>query len=231
VADAQDAKPPWAIKFTHKSLDVITVPYKNGDAVTHYYMLFKLENKGATDAPLGIHFKALVGSNPRTQETFYATPHATAEEFVRRLSRSSKLKSVQQINKMKTLKKGQSVEGIAVFGTFSREWDISTVMVSGLEPHGLICRVRKYEGAGFTVAHGAYGRHNAAVLKAAGENPEFTEANAIVRHEIVWRMRFHREGDEYSPHLDPIYLDKEEWDVVSKPAPKIEMELEAPFKG
>lgn len=230
-ASAQDAKAaPWSIKFSHKPLDVITVPYKDGSAVSFYYMIFTLENKSAQDADLGIHMKAVVGSNPRKRKVHLAVSSADAEEFVRRMSRSPGLRNLSQINAMKKLKKGQSVKGIAVFGTFSREWDIATVTVSGLESHGLTCRIRKFSGAGFTVAHRAYRRHNEAVLAKAGDPTKFTEANCIIRQEIIWRMRFHREGDEYAPQLDPIYLDKEEWDVVADPGPQVVEELKPPFE-
>jgi len=229
LAMAEDPAPPWSISFSHKPLDVITVPYKDGSATTFYYMLFSLKNNGQTDAKLGVHFSALVGSHPKKQKTHLALPNAAAEEFVRRLSRASGLKSVQQINAMGTLKKGQTVKGIAVFGTFHREWDVATVTVSGLEPAGLLTRVRKYEGAGFTLSHRAYRRHNAAVKAKAGKDATFTEKNAVVRHQVIWVMKYHREGDEYSPQMDPILLDGEGWDVAAKPGPAIVMELEAPF--
>ena len=44
--EAQDAAAPWSIRFSHKPLDVITVPYKDGSATTFYYMLFTLKNQG-----------------------------------------------------------------------------------------------------------------------------------------------------------------------------------------
>lgn len=227
--EAQDASAPWSIAFSHKPLDVITVPYKDGSATTFYYMLFTLKNNGSSEAKLGIHFSALAGSHPKKQKMHLALPNKAAEEFVRRMSRASGLKNVQQINAMGTLKKGQSVAGIAVFGTFHREWDVTTVTVSGLEPAGLLTRVRKYEGAGFTLSRRAYRRHNAAVLKKAGKDAEYTETNAIVRHEVIWVMKYHREGDEYAPQMDPILLDGQGWDVAAKPGPTIVVELEAPF--
>ena len=227
--EAQDAAAPWSITFSHKPLDVITVPYKDGSATTVYYMLFTLKNQGSSDAKLGVHLSALAGSHPKKQKTHLSLPNKAAEEFVRRMSRSVGLKNVQQINAMGTLKKGQSVNGIAVFGTFNSEWDIAVVTVSGLEPAGLQIRVRKYADAGFTLSHRAYSRHNAAIAKKAGSGAEFTEANAIVRHDVIWVMRYHREGDEYAPQMDPIILDGEAWDVIAKPAPKIVMELEVPF--
>ena len=229
-AEAQEAS-PWSLTFSHKQLDVITVPYKDGSATTYYYMLFTLKNGGKGDAPLGVHLKAYVGpKHPNKMKTHLALPNKAAEDFVRRIARDKDIKNVQEINAMGTLKAGASVKGIAVFqGTFNPEWDKAVVTVSGLEAHGLKTRVRKYEGAGFTLSHKAYSRHNAAVLKKAGDGAEFTEAGAIVRHEVLWVMRYHREGDEYSPQLDPILLDGEGWDVAEKPGPKIVMELEVPF--
>lgn len=228
-AQEADAAPPWSITFSHKSLDVITVPYRDGSARSFYYMLFTLKNGGKTDAPTGLHIKALVGSDPRKQKVMRALPYHDAEEYVRRMSRTPALKNIQAINAMKVLKAGESVQGIAVMGTFDREWDIATVTVSGLEPIGLSCRVRMFEGAGFTVAHRAYLRHNRAVLGKAGEEAEFTEAFVILRHDVIWRMVYNREGDEYAPQTDPIYLDTEGWDVVAKPAPAIVFKLEDPF--
>ena len=227
-AEAQDPA-PWTITFKHKALDVITVPYKDGSATTHYYMLFTLKNGGSTDAALGVHIKALVGTNPKKQRTHLALPNKAAEAFVRRIARDPDIKNVQEINAMGSLKAGQTVKGIAVFGTFHREWDKAVISVSGLESYGVKTRVRKFEGAGFTLSHKAYTRHNAAVLKKAGDGAEFTETNALVRHEVLWVMRYHREGDEYSPQMDPILLDGEAWDVVAKPGPKIVIELEVPF--
>ena len=67
------------------------------------------------------------------------------------------------------------------------------------------------------------------MLRKAGKDPEFTEVNAIVKHDVIWKMKFHREGDEYGPHLDPIFLDAETWDVVEDPPPTIVMEKKDPF--
>ena len=44
--NAEDTVAPWSISFSHKPLDVITVPYKDGSATTYYYMLFTLKNDG-----------------------------------------------------------------------------------------------------------------------------------------------------------------------------------------
>ena len=64
----------WAIKFSHESLDVVTVPFKDGSARSFYIMTFTLENKGGTDAKLGLHVKAVVGSNPKKMKTHIALP-------------------------------------------------------------------------------------------------------------------------------------------------------------
>jgi len=151
------------------------------------------------------------------------------EETIRRIARADDLKNVQQIREAKTLEPGQSLRGIAVLGTFDREWDIATIHVLGLEPTSRRVRVRKYGDAGFTMPHRAYRRHNEAVKEKAGEGAEFKETFAIVRHAVVWTMRFHREGDEFAPHVDPIHLDSEGWDVLEDPAPQIAWEKEAPF--
>ena len=130
---------------------------------------------------------------------------------------------------MGTLAVGQSVRGIAVLGTFHREWDEATVTVSGLEPAAISCRVRKYGSAGFTLVHRAYYHHNARVRQQAGKDPQFTEASVILQHDVIWKMRYQREGDEYAPHVDPIHLMGESWDVVEDPAPKIVYERKPPF--
>jgi hypothetical protein len=203
---------PWSLRFTHEPLDVITVPYKDGGARTFNIMTFTLENDGKVAADLGVHLKAVVGSNPRKQRTHVAVPEPDAEEFVRRLSRTPDLKSVQDINRMGKLEPGAKVRGIAVFGTFDREWDVATVTVGGLEPRAIHARVRTY-GDKFTYAHKAYYAHNRAVRKAAGETPG-KDAYAVISHKVVWTMRFHREGDEFAPQLDPIVMDGEGWDVT-----------------
>ena len=127
---------------------------------------------------------------------------------------------------MKTLKAGASIRGIAVFGTFNREWDIATVTVSGLEPQALHCRVRQYGDSGFTLAHRAYYHHNNRVRQKAGKGAETTEPQVVVSHDVIWKMRYRREGDEFGPHLDPIIMNGEGWDVVN---PKIVMEKKVPF--
>jgi hypothetical protein len=224
------ARPPaWILAFTHGPLEVHSVTYKDGSARSYNYLTFKLENRGKTEASLALHFKATVGSNPKKRRVLIATPEPDAEESVRRLSRAPDLKNVQQINQMGKLAPGQSVRGIAVFGTFNREWDVAYVTVSGLESAAIHARVRKFGAAGFTMAHRAYHLHNQRVLKKAGKAPEFTEVQAIVQQNVIWKMKFHREGDEYAPHLDPIYLDTEGWDVVEDPPPTIVMEIEDPF--
>lgn len=227
----QDAAraPAWSLTFTHGPLEVHSVTYKDGSARSFYYMTFKLENKSQTEADLALYMKAAVGSHPKKRREFIAEPEPDAEESVRRLARAPDLKNVQQINEMGKLAPGSSVRGIAVFGTFSREWDVAYVTVSGLESAAIHTRVRKFGAAGFTLAHRAYHLHNQRVLKRAGKDPEFTEVYAIVKHRVIWNMKFHREGDEYAPQLDPIYLDSEGWDVVEKPPPAIVMEKTDPF--
>jgi len=225
TARAQESvKAPWQLTFQHKPLDVITVHYKDGSARSFYYMRFTIRNGSAAKAKLALEAKAYVGSNPRKRKVLVAVPEADAEEAVRRLASAPDLKNIQQINKLKTLASGASLAGIAVFGTFSREWDTATVLVSGLESAALVSRVRKYGEAGFTIAHRAYTKHNQRVLQAAGKDAQYTEVNAIVQHDVVWKMRFHREGDEFSPQIDPIIFDGEGWDVVEDPAPKIVLE-------
>jgi hypothetical protein len=142
------------------------------------------------------------------------------------MGRAPELKNVQEINAMKTLGPGESQAGVAVLGTFNREWDVATILVSGLEPFTRSCRVRKYGDAGFTIPHRAYYRHNNEVLKKAGTEPTFTETHAIVQHNVVWKMQFHRKGDEFAPQLDPIVLDTEGWDVLGA---KIIYEKAPPF--
>jgi hypothetical protein len=122
------------------------------------------------------------------------------------------------------------VRGIAVFGTFHREWDISTVTVAGLEPYARHCRVRKYGEGGFTVFHRAYDAHNKAVLAKAGPEATFEDTYAILRHNVVWSMKFHREGDEFAPQVDRIILDTEGW-ALAEPAPEIVAEPKPPFRN
>lgn len=230
VAGEEPARPPaWALSFTHGPLEVHSVTYKDGSARSYYYLTFKVENKSETAADLALHFKATVGSNPKKRRVHIAAPEPDAEESVRRLARAPDLKNVQQINKMGKLEPGQSLRGIAVFGTFNREWDVAYVTVSGLESAAIHTRARKFGAAGFTIAHRAYHLHNQRVLQKAGKDPEFTEVYAIVKHDVVWKMKFYRKGDEYAPQLDPIYLDVEGWDVVEDPPPTIVMEKEDPF--
>jgi hypothetical protein len=221
--------PAWTLTFTHGPLEVHSVTYKDGSARSFYYLTFKVENKSPTAANLALHFKATVGTHPKKRRVLIAAPEPDAEESVRRLARAPDLKNVQQINQMGKLEPGKSLRGIAVFGTFNREWDVAYVTVSGLESAAIHARVRKFGAAGFTMAHQAYHLHNQRVLKKAGKDPEFTEVHAIVKHVVIWKMKFHREGDEYAPHMDPIHLDAEGWDVVEDPAPTIVKEKEDPF--
>jgi hypothetical protein len=228
---AQDAEgtAPWSLKMRHGPLDVITIPYKDGTARSVYYMTFTLENPGTSEALLGLHVKAVVGSHPQKRKVHVSTPDADVEEYIRRLSRTPELKDVQEINKMGKLEAGQSVKGIAVFGTFHREWDVATVTVAGLESRAIDARVRQYGDSGFVLSHRAYYHHNQRVRERAGPDAEAREFYAVVKHSVIWRMEYHREGDEFSPQLDPIILDREEWDVVSDPGPEIVMEKQAPF--
>lgn len=232
-----DPTPPWSLKFTHGALDVITVSYRDGSSRLFYYMTFTLENAGATDAPLGLHVKAVVGSDPRKQRVHYALPAPDAEEYVRRLSRSTDLLNVHQINTRggtgpSVLKQGEKINGIAVFGTFDREWDTAKITFSGLEPRSLQCRVHKYADGSFTFAHRAYREHNEKVIQKAGEDKGL-DVYAILQHDIVWSMDVRREGDEFQPQMDfagRVALVSEGWTVVEDPAPKIVLEKEPPFR-
>jgi hypothetical protein len=228
-ATGQDASAaPWLLDFTHGPLDTYSVTYRDGSAKTFYYMTFTLKNGSDAVAPLHVVVKATVGSDAKKRQVLPALPAPEAEEAIRRLSRAPDLQNVQQINKQGTLEPGQSVRGIAVFGTFHREWDAATITVGGLEAYARHCRVRKYGDAGFTMFHRAYARHNEAVLAKAGADATFQEANAIVRHNVVWKMQLHREGDEFAPQVDRIYLDAEGWDVI-EPGPEIVSEAKPPF--
>ncbi len=228
-AGAEDPKAPWAIHFTHGPLETYSVTYKDGSAKTFYYMTFTLKNGSQEAAPLRLSIKATVGSDAKKRKVMPALPAPDAEESLRRLSRAADLKNVQEINKLGTLQPGESVRGIAVFGTFHREWDVATVNVSGLEPYARHCRVRKYGENGFTVFHRAYDAHNKAVLQKAGSEATFEDVYAILRHNVVWSMKFHREGDEFAPQVDKIILDAEGWGLAD-PAPEIVAEPKPPFR-
>ncbi len=226
-ARAEDGAANWHLDFSHDPLNVVTVHYKDGSARSFYYMTFKVKNSGGTDAPLALQFKATVGSHPLKRKVHYALPHPDAEETVRRIGRASQLKNVQQINRNGAKEKesrgalgaGQSLQGIAVFGTFDREWDVATITVSGLEPRVINTRVVKY-GADFTVPHRGYSKWNAAVLKKAGD-AEGKAQQVSLFHDVVWSMAYRRKGDEFAPHQDPILLESENWEVQKDPAPKI----------
>ena len=227
TAWAQDGAANWHLDFSHDPLNVVTVHYKDGSARSFYYMTFRVKNSGSTDAPLSLQFKATVGSHPLKRKVHYALPHLDAEETVRRIGRASQLKNVQQINRNDAKDKeprgalgaGQSLQGIAVFGTFDREWDVAGITVSGLEPRVISTRVVKY-GADFTVPHRAHSKRNAAVLKKAGDTEGKAE-QVILFHDAVWSMTYRRKGDEFAPHQDPILLEGEGWKVQTDPAPKI----------
>ncbi len=231
-AAGQGAPPnaPWAIGFSHGPLETYSVTYKDGSAKTFYYMTFDIKNGSQVAAPLHLVIKATVGSDVKKRKVLPALPAPDAEESIRRLSRAPDLKNVQEINRVGELKPGESLRGIAVFGTFHREWDVATITVSGLEPYARECRARKYGDAGFTLFHRAYYAHNQAVLSKAGADATFEDAYAIVRHNVVWKMQFHREGDEFAPQVDRIYLDAEGWSL-SEPGPGIVAEPKPPFRG
>ncbi|MFQ5845870.1 MAG: hypothetical protein ACE5JG_12880, partial [Planctomycetota bacterium] len=203
-------QPGWRLDFSHGPLDVVTVHYRDGTARPFYFMTFTLKNSGRTAAPLSLQAKVVVGSDPRKRRTHLALPHPDAEEYVRRLSRSSDLRNIQQLNQRKgdrarpTLPAGGSVRGIAVFGTFDREWDTARVTVSGLEPRVIHSRIRSYPN-GFTVPHRGYSARNARVVKgAAGAEPEAKDV--VLFHDVLWEMKYRRKGDEIAPHQDPIIL-------------------------
>lgn len=230
-AVAEDSSLPWQLEFSHRSLKTITVSYGDGSARSVNYLTFTIKNTSEVEASLTLHMKAFVGANPRKAQTLIALPDADAENFVRRLSRDETLKNVQEINRYNAsggpgkLKPGESLHGIAVFGEFSREWDEAVITVAGLEPRAIKTRVRKYGEAGFTLAHRAYFHHNNLVMEAAGADADWKDVQGIVEHQVIWKMKFHREGDEFSAQLDPIFLDSEGWDVLEDPAPKIVMEF------
>ncbi len=229
-ATGEDPAPPWTIDFTHGPLETYSVTYKDGSAKTFYYMTFSIKNTSQADAPLHLVIKATVGSDVKKRKVLPALPAPEAEESIRRLSRAPDLKNVQEINNERELKQGNALRGIAVFGTFHREWDVATITVAGLEPYSRECRVRKYGDAGFTLFHRAYVAQNQAVLSKAGADATFQDVYAIVRHNVVWKMQYHREGDEFAPQVDRIYLDAEGW-AVSDPAPTIVAEPKPPFGG
>jgi hypothetical protein len=52
----------------------------------------------------------------------------------------------------------------------------------------------------------------------------------IVKHDVVWKMTYAREGDEFGAHLDPIHFVNEEWGVMTDPGPKIVQPLKTTFR-
>jgi len=230
-APAQDeAQEPWAIRFSHGPLELITVHYKDGSSAPAHYLIFTLENRGKADAPLALQVRAVVGSHPRKRRVHLALPSPHAEEWVRRIARADDLKNVQQLNDggKGVLKAGETARGIAVFGEFDAEWDVATITVAGLEPRALRCRVRQF-GEEFTLAHHAYLDRNRAVLARAGKDATWREFNALVSHDVLWSMTYRREGDEFAPQMDPITLEKEAWIVSEDPPPKVVLEIKPPF--
>lgn len=230
-AFAQDdaAPEPWELTFTHKALEAVTVPYRDGSARTVYVLPFTIENKSGAVADLTLHFRATVGTDSRKQKVHFALPDPDAEEFVRRMARAPGMLGLAQINTHNAgeqgsgkLAPGERLQGVAVFGEFSREWDRAVITVAGLEPRAIDARVRKYGDAGFTLAHRAYGRHNGEVREKAGDGAATTDVHAIVKHNVVWKMEFSRKGDEFEAHLDPVILGREYWEVIEDPAPSIE---------
>jgi len=221
---------PWALAFTHGPLETYSVTYKDGSAKTYYYMTFGIKNTSQVAAPLHLVIKATVGSDAKKRKVMAALPAPDAEESIRRLSRAADLKNVQEINKIGTLQPGESLRGIAVFGTFHREWDVATITVSGLEPYARECRVRKYGENGFTLFHRAYVEHNKAVLAKVPADATFQDVYAIVHHNVVWKMQVHREGDEFAPQVDRIYMDAEGWSL-GEPDPAIVAEPKRPFRN
>ena len=209
---------PWKLTFEPDELDVAVVSYQDGSARTFYYLHFTLTNNGKNDAPLGLHMVAHVGSNPRKRKTHIALPQPDAETFYKRMARNSDIKNIQEINAMKTLAPGKSVKGIAVFGTFSREWDTAKVVVTGLEPRAIPTRVRVFGGNDFTLPHRAYHAHNKVVRKKAGKDADFSDKFVILQHNIAFEMNFKRKGDEFAPQLDPIIALGTNWTVLN---PKI----------
>jgi hypothetical protein len=228
-ARGEDPAPPWVIDFTHGPLETYSLTYKDGTAKTFYWMTYTIKNGSPTKAPLCLVIKANVSAGLKKREILPALPEPDVEESIRRISRAADLKNVQDINKVKELKPGESLRGIAVFGTFNREWDSATITVAGLEPYARTCRVRKYGEAGFTVPHRAYYAHNQGVVAKAGLDATFQDVHAIVRHNVVWKMDFHREGDEFAPQVDRIFLDGEGWSLLAPP--EIVAEPKLPFRG
>jgi len=232
-ATAQDGgvrAAPWYLKFSHQDLDTITVPFKDGSSQTYYYMTFTLQNTGKVDAHCAFQVRADISASGRSKGRLIALPASVPEEVIRRIANVPDLKNVQQINQMKVIKPGTTVHGIAVFGSFDREWDTAHVTVSGVEPRVLHCRVRKYAN-GFVVPHRAYGVHNAGVKAKAGKDDVGKDAYVVLAHDVVWGMHYTRAGDEFAPHLDNINRVREGWEVSDNPAPKIVLTKTAVFGG
>ncbi|MHC4940757.1 MAG: hypothetical protein ACYTHK_17590 [Planctomycetota bacterium] len=205
----------WKLKFDYQPLETLIVSYQDGSARTFYALPFTITNKGENDAPLGLHMVAHVGSSPRKRKTHISMPSQDAEVFYRRMARSSEIKNVQQINAMKTLGAGKSVKGLAVFGTFDREWDVARVVVTGLEPRAIPTRVRVFGSNGFTLPHRAYHAHNKAVMKKAGKDADYSDKFVVLKHNVAFEMNFERQGDEFAPQLDPIIARGTNWTVMN----------------
>jgi len=221
-SDGDSGWKPWKLDIKTMPLDVRVVNYRDGSARTFYAMPFTITNNGDTEAPLGIHMVAHVGTNPKKRKTHIALPHRDAEELYRRLSNNTEIKNVQEINAMTTLAPGKSVLGVAVFGTFDREWDKTTIVVTGLEPRAIPTRIRDYGNNGFTLPHRAYHAHNEKVTKSAGKDAEYTDRNVVLQHNVALELTFGRKGDEFAPQLDPIIPLGTNWTVLE---PKVVREL------
>jgi len=212
----------WSLDFEYQPLDTLVVSYRDGSARTFYVLPFTVTNNGQDEAPLGLHMVAHAGTNPKKRKEHIALPHEDAEVFYRRMARNSDIKNVQEINALKTLAPGKSVRGLAVFGTFDREWDKARVVVTGLEPRAIPTRVRIFGNNGFTLPHRAYHEHNAEVMKKAGKDADFADKFVVLQHNVAFEMEFMRKGDEFAPQLDPIIALGTDWTVQS---PKIVREI------
>jgi hypothetical protein len=128
VASAQDdaaAKTPWKLDLEPQRFGLMHVAESNGQAPLRWYFLFTLKNSTSEELPLNLAIRVDTDTKKSFTEGCYPKAEAALEQQL-----GKPLASIS--DRPKTIKPGETVEGVAIFGGVDRLSARYEVVVSGL---------------------------------------------------------------------------------------------------
>ncbi|MBI1852024.1 MAG: hypothetical protein HYR85_16930 [Planctomycetes bacterium] len=128
TASAQDSdtgKAPWKLDFSSQRFGLMHVTEANGQAPLRWYLLFSVKNSTSEELPFNLAFRLDTDRKKSFIEGCYPKAEAELERAL-----GKPLASIAE--RPKTIKPGETVEGVAIWGDVDRLSARYEVVVAGL---------------------------------------------------------------------------------------------------